>query len=504
MLRGEILRFIAEEVSGKGGTSFSVVDVYVLAAMEEVLSCFEGDVIQPFAVAAISVLAPTAYPGTVSQKFGNEVSEIFSELAFLPGAWHLSIARAARIIAEEKLSNLHARSAIAVLAAEVERVAEAQKVNSLSEQIEVAGKTANAEIKKIIEILLQKLSSKELNPAPEEKGPVWLIALSIDVAASTEAKTRMKKLAASDDRLTELYKQFYNNFLFNEDRFYRSIFRADTSPGTAKLDWRRLFVVKGIGDEVWLLYEIPREDIVELSSAMARLIESGFELVERTLSWSGGEHIEEPFDNLIDEFDQSYDRMDLPFKCFADLITDGLEISEIRAEFLEKQINVYVGKENASPKGVDYVDFGNRLNIGTVELSGRTSRLSRRSDYIGHEIDRFFRATKAALPGVFTLGESLFNKMAVTSKHIEFPGLSQGTLTYKNSITKIDAPLTFIYGRRELSQDDMKGIGKAYSAYCLVTLPLLRRLHSGGLFNTKHVIAPTLDLFPKESLGSLG
>jgi len=36
------------------------------------------------------------------------------------------------------------------------------------------------------------------------------------------------------------------------------------------LDWQRLFVVKGIGDEIWLLYEVRPDDIAHIGAASLR------------------------------------------------------------------------------------------------------------------------------------------------------------------------------------------------------------------------------------------
>jgi hypothetical protein len=86
-----------------------------------------------------------------------------------------------------------------------------------------------------------------------------LISMSIDVAGSTEAKSRILAIAAEEGRRHQLYESFYRQFLAAEDRFYEAILRPNPALHGIMLDWRRLFVVKGIGDEIWLLYEVTRQ-----------------------------------------------------------------------------------------------------------------------------------------------------------------------------------------------------------------------------------------------------
>src|SRR5947209_10390778 len=94
-----------------------------------------------------------------------------------------------------------------------------------------------------------------------------LISISIDVAGSTEAKSRILAIAAQEGWRHQLYKDFYRQFLFAEDRFYSAILRTNPGLRGIKLDWQRLFVVKGIGDEIWLLYEVTSDDSANITAA---------------------------------------------------------------------------------------------------------------------------------------------------------------------------------------------------------------------------------------------
>jgi hypothetical protein len=54
-----------------------------------------------------------------------------------------------------------------------------------------------------------------------------LISMSIDVAGSTEAKSRILAIAAEEGRRHQLYERFYRQFLAAEDRFYEAILRPN-------------------------------------------------------------------------------------------------------------------------------------------------------------------------------------------------------------------------------------------------------------------------------------
>ncbi len=56
----------------------------------------------------------------------------------------------------------------------------------------------------------------------------------------------------------------------------------------------------------------------------------------------------------------------------------------------------------------DFAATANRLGAGTGTFVAGTWRNAVRTDYIGHEIDRLFRAAKAARPMVVSVGRNLW------------------------------------------------------------------------------------------------
>ena len=96
----------------------------------------------------------------------------------------------------------------------------------------------------------------------ERRDRTRLISISMDVSGSTAVKESIRRRARDAQELTRWYEAYHSEFLWLEWRFYSALFQAVA--GDVGLDWKQAFVVKGIGDEIWLLYEVsgPRHDFV--------------------------------------------------------------------------------------------------------------------------------------------------------------------------------------------------------------------------------------------------
>ncbi len=109
-------------------------------------------------------------------------------------------------------------------------------------------------------------------PAAASGGPDWLVSVSINVAGSTEAKTRLKTLPSEPDRQMEFLRDFYRQFLQQELRFYDQLTTKDGAFQLRPLLLDQIFYVKGIGDEVWLLIEPKQFDDEHLKHLLARVL----------------------------------------------------------------------------------------------------------------------------------------------------------------------------------------------------------------------------------------
>lgn len=99
-------------------------------------------------------------------------------------------------------------------------------------------------------------------------------------------------------------------------------------------------------------------------------------------------------------------------KIFIDLMKHATNLGASRDDLLAKEIPVLLRKfYNREPSSSDIANVTRRLGLASYEPMGITGIRLHRTDYIGHEVDRFFRATKTALPGIVTVGETVLKEM---------------------------------------------------------------------------------------------
>ena len=121
----------------------------------------------------------------------------------------------------------------------------------------------------------------------ESRSQATVISISMDICGSTEAKARMRACAGENKtKLIELYKQFHHQFLLSEWEFYSQLFRNGCDGGL-DWDWRHVFVVKGMGDETWLLYKVSEADQWKLKSLAVRLFHAALNVTaKRLIQWT--------------------------------------------------------------------------------------------------------------------------------------------------------------------------------------------------------------------------
>jgi len=245
-----------------------------------------------------------------------------------------------------------------------------------------------------------------------------LISISIDIAGSTEAKTQIFHVTSNDpEQRQRLDEDIYKIFMSAEDRFYSHL-----AWGKDNLDFNMidLFNIKGIGDEIWIACDVNLENQYELDFKVHRIIAAAMEVVQRDVTLNATEFEEGP------NFDPNFNYGDTKpirgaFKASIDLIEHATEISRLRQDFFEGKISRYLDgpdakdKDATKPSDEIWQRAYNRLALGYVGLlKGRKLCQISRSDYIGHEVDRFFRLAGQALPGTITVGKALFNCLSKT------------------------------------------------------------------------------------------
>jgi hypothetical protein len=514
MSRSHLLSYISSCLREQGSEVISESDLFAYAAIEETIEKFPEAGEEALQAAAIIIFLHEPNIDDVGKCFGDKTSAILKLFNMKGNTKRILIqGQAARTAATSHDFNAVV-AALAILAGEAAIASKANEMKipwedetkSLREVISTSITVAKGEIKKA----LKKISDKipEINHKQETKDPKessYMLSVSIDIAGSTEAKTRMKNVAGEDKALIESYESFYKEFLHKEDRFYQCLFDKSNCWAGMHLDWRKIFVVKGIGDEIWLLYDLVEGGTTEIVTVTARLIHCAMELVQNFITCNASEKPSNPNYDPDRELDQRHDAMQLPIKVYIDLIGDAYEISKLRADYVSENMGIYLGAANGVKKDLDRVELANRLNAGQLELAGRRVRVSYRTDYIGHEVDRFFRTTKAAIPGIVTIGETLFKRLNFHSEMTAYPGLFKGYFEYQTDYPNEVNPKKkkeVLYVQSDLPASELKGIGYSYRNYHLTTRQDLSAIHHMNE-NRNEFMQPTFKKFPSNILTQL-
>jgi len=288
-----------------------------------------------------------------------------------------------------------------------------------------------------------------------------LISVSIDVGNSTETKQRIKRLFSPyPDVVTTLYVDFYKQLCHAESVFYQQIAKSDANIFD-------LFQIKSIGDEIWCVYDL--KDVKPNTPAfntvahaiIEALIETCFKSYHVDLLYRMPET-----ENMDVFFRNAPVVLPLPIKAFADYIDipNIIETNNIRMNIYEQRLRE-IFYPDPTPENIN--ELYERLNIWTEKNRLPDGRLEAgwRTDYIGSDIDLFFRATKGSLPGIVTIGENMLGSFfhdRVTNRFIDqnrnnWGIIHQTSYSYYKIFEK-----TLIKGK------DLKGVNHDYHVYRVV------------------------------------
>ena len=256
-------------------------------------------------------------------------------------------------------------------------------------------------------------------------------------------------------------------------------------------DWKRAFVVKGIGDQIWLLYEVWEEDNWKLPSLVVRLLHAALDAARRLISWTSATDDDEDGD------EEPWDTRHLLVKFYVDIVDDAFDITALRRDFVTERLPQILGAEDGWA-GEDFIELGNRLHAGSFLGDGRRLVTAIRSDYIGWEVDRFFRMTKYALPSVVAVGQGLFEEAVDvspdTAEGIGGTELREAVFACpvpEGAGTRYDRCFRFV--KEKIGAESPKGVGEGYAVY-----RVLRKRDLLGLRDTganEHVMQDTYEVF---------
>ena len=309
---------------------------------------------------------------------------------------------------------------------------------------------------------MQSISFNETNDKEEVKEK--LFSISIDLAGSTQAKTDLMTAYPNDQRrIDEHNLEIMRKFLALEMGFYKD---ACSVHASYRISPDKLFTVKGIGDEVWTLANPEEDNAVDAGLA---LINSGLITASKGFNVIATENEEGM------SFDPSFDYgkvkvAALGIKIFIDTVDNATDIGEIRFKEVNKFSHDALKEDSkAEPNEKDRVDVLNKLLFGGYEPAGWIGFHRIRTDYIGHDIDRFFRISGKATPGFVAIGESMSTFLKLKFEEVGFHQESlfkvvlEGGSPFKGGLSKDS-----VYAIKDIIEaKDLKGIGYDYTIYRL-------------------------------------
>lgn len=427
-----LLTRVADCIERAGVSSIALGDLRLLAGVE---AFFDGETTpnageaKMVAMLALAVDAREENFQAIRQEFGDEMADHVKSLAVPYNAqWENRLSLLLRRLRDE--NPMVRLAAAALLNGEFHYHFHGKKpenrgrIKLLLDAIPQSGDSASTKLKMLWDAMVQanRDGTFSTDTSESDTESLWFISISFDLGGSTAAKTALTRVAGADAaRLQELNAQFYKKFMNIEHRFYRDIFRKDDREPDP-LDFSKLFLIKGVGDELWMVYPIPGNDVEQLNHAMSRILPAALQAAYASVEFLATEKRDNPnFDPRQEEKDLGqHEWVRSPVKVFIDLVDDAYEIAGPRGEFFLARVPEYYDPNSARKffRKIDarHAEVSSRLNLGFAEIGLRTYRVARRSDYIGHKIDLFFRASKGAKPGLVTMGQSIYSKLNVTQE----------------------------------------------------------------------------------------
>ncbi len=227
------------------------------------------------------------------------------------------------------------------------------------------------------------------------------LSISMDVVGSTALKKRLAAFSTlNNTNLEEHYRDLLRSMLVSMNCFLELVSLDSV------LDIQRLSLIKRIGDEFWYVYdldELAPPEISRHSTHMAQallvfLLDAHFDLT----AFLPNTHIRE----------------ELRWKCTIDLVDHAVDSSKVAEDELDQFISklserAQGGKSqrNSMAEPEELFALRNQLGIGVGYRKGDKAVFVAKRDFIGIEIDRFFRIAREAEKGKILAGQNFLSRL---------------------------------------------------------------------------------------------
>lgn len=287
-----------------------------------------------------------------------------------------------------------------------------------------------------------------------------LISISLDVVGSTSIKRDLSEFADEHGTdLDRLYSDFAKLMLVSMNRFMELLDLDNV------LDINRLFLVKRIGDEYWYVYDLDNLAPDERSRHATHLVKTLLAFFSKT-----------PFDIVAatpEEADDPYVEPKIPdfsirrvisWKSTVDLLNHAIDLSQLAEDKLDSFLAGLTPqgrtKKFTTAGDAEFLELKNRLGVGFGIARDNKVVYAMRSDFIGLEVDRFFRLSKHAEEGVLLAGKEFLSLL--TMEEVESSGkfMFRDLLGGGSFTTAISSALV---RQKSFPEDEIKGIAGGYA-----------------------------------------
>lgn len=248
------------------------------------------------------------------------------------------------------------------------------------------------------------MNTSQNTPAEQERKSEisCQLSISIDIAGSTAAKQQIRTFQERYGRHEEQFNEYLRAFCGVELDFYQGLDRATV----ARLD--DLFVVKHIGDEIWCLVPLVASQTKRSQAVIDGVLRALSNVLDRhsEMTFAVTDRVEGPDFNPHEEIE--WEPVDLAVKATVDLLEEVIDVTAFRHEFLVPRLLRRSTDEEETKAAARILE---KLNFGSTQSVGTRVRTVVRTDYVGLDVDRFFRLTKFAQPGLIVAGDTLCDYM---------------------------------------------------------------------------------------------
>lgn len=243
----------------------------------------------------------------------------------------------------------------------------------------------------------------------DDEKKIGYILGSVDLCNSTSIKSRFEN--KTPQYKEELYKTYLQNLYNNELTFYENLLSSyQTYSNSNENILDRLYVLKNIGDEFWFCIEVDADNDLDLANVTVALYDA---VKAMRTSWLS---ISNSLDSELWQDLGGTNLASLNYKAFFDFVEYAVECSQTRYEYFTENIEKLCNNRTGKFSFEERCRLFNRLNICNV-ISDASKQAVLRTDFIGYQVDCFFRYAKYAVNHMFAIGQRLAERVMENQKN---------------------------------------------------------------------------------------